>query len=345
LQINTAKTNADGGKVRSIRKCTEPEVRSIYTIGTNVMPSTNTGMDVLHARRVADGKDVVIKRRMRHNSFKSAQEEREWRGTTEYQLNMPMVETICQFHEAIETPQAYYVVMEKVMGKDLFELMASERVPQEDAREVVRQILVALAHMHAKGRIHKDLKIENVMVAYEGGMSPSRMRNRMGSVLGVNDPSSPKVNPMVANDPASPVRTKIIDFDTVQDWEPASPKCKDVLGTDGYIAPEAYGGTYSPASDIYAVGVIMYKLLTRKYPLRPEIFDDQPGENWVGSTAMQRIQRRLKTEPIDFSRAPFGSSPAARQLCAAMLAYEPQDRPHAEQALNMDWFKMDLSRA
>merc|ERR1719409_2408831 len=105
--------------------------------------------------------------------------------------------------------------------------------------------------------------------------------------------------------PVSPVSAKIIDFDTVQDWEPSSPKTKDVLGTDGYIAPEAYSGDYSPASDIYAVGVIMYKLLTRKFPSKAEIFDDQPGENYVGSPAMKRIKERLRKEQIDFTLPPL----------------------------------------
>merc|ERR1719476_702942 len=88
---------------------------------------------------------------------------------------------------------------------------------------------------------------------------------------------------------------KLIDFDTVQDWEPSSPKAREVLGTDGYIAPEAYSGEYSPASDVYCIGVIMYKLLTRRFPSNSEIFDDKPGENWVGSPAMKRIRERLRT--------------------------------------------------
>merc|ERR1719327_1440077 len=102
--------------------------------------------------------------------------------------------------------------------------------------------------------------------------SPQRKRTSV--------PGTPSENP------CSPAMAKLIDFDTVQDWEPMSPKAKDVLGTDGYIAPEAYGGEYSPASDVYAVGVIMYKLLTGRFPSRPDIFDDEPGENWVGSEAM-----------------------------------------------------------
>merc|ERR1719436_2017414 len=110
------------------------------------------------------------------------------------------------------------------------------------------------------------------------------------------NPKAPRSS--IGGDPTSPVSAKIIDFDTVQDWEPSSPKAKDVLGTDGYIAPEAYAGDYSPASDIYCVGVIMYKLLTRKFPSNPEIFDDKPGENWVGSPAMKRIRERLRTEKM-----------------------------------------------
>merc|ERR1719163_2603120 len=141
----------------------------------------------------------------------------------------------------------------------------------EDTREVVRQILEALRVMHGTGRIHKDLKLENVMVD---------------------------------TTPASP-SAKIIDFDTVVDWAPTSPRSKHVLGTDGHIAPEAYIGDYSPASDIYAVGVVLYKMLTRKLPFRPSIFDDKPGENYVGSSAMFRVQERLKKEPIDFTPAPI----------------------------------------
>eukprot|EP00928_Gymnodinium_smaydae_P009166 TRINITY_DN13394_c0_g2_i3.p1 TRINITY_DN13394_c0_g2~~TRINITY_DN13394_c0_g2_i3.p1 ORF type:complete len:192 (+),score=31.50 TRINITY_DN13394_c0_g2_i3:208-783(+) len=136
----------------------------------------------------------------------------------------------------------------------------------------------------------------------------------------------------------SPPSAKLIDFDTVQDWEPSSPKARDVLGTDGYIAPEAYGGQYSPASDIYCVGVILYKLLTRKFPFRSEIFDDQPGENWVGSPAMARIQERLKHEKIDFQRPPLNKCPAVADLLAKMLAFDAAERPSAEEAMGHPWF-------
>lgn len=48
----------------------------------------------------------------------------------------------------------------------------------------------------------------------------------------------------------------------MEEWNSSGPKGRHVLGTDQYIAPEAYEGKYSPASDIFAVGVIAYKMLT-----------------------------------------------------------------------------------
>merc|ERR1719282_139351 len=95
-------------------------------------------------------------------------------------------------------------------------------------------------------------------------------------------------------------------------------------------------------SDIYCVGVILYKLLTKKFPSNAEIFDDKPGENWVGSPAMKRIQERLKDQKIDFSRAPFDQCPLAADLCARMLALNPQDRPSAEEALKHEFFQIIL---
>lgn len=141
------------------------------------------------------------------------------------------------------------------------------------------------------------------------------------------------------DDPCTPLVAKIIDFDSVQDWEPCSPKTKDVLGTNGYIAPEAYAGDYSPASDIYAAGVIMFKLLTRKMPSKLALFDDQPGENYVGSPAMKRIRKRLEMHKIDFDVPPLDKCPEAKELVQAMLAYDMERRPSAQECLQHSWFQ------
>lgn len=306
-----------GDKLK-IQPMTEAEVLSRYKLGGQVMESTNTGMDIIYATRLADNVGVVMKTRKR-DSFKSQAQELEWRTTTEYQLNMPKIGTLCQFFEVLVTRKMYYVVMEKVEGRDLFEQMARERPSQVESREIVRQILDALKVMHTSGRIHKDIKIENVMV-------------NMNPMLGGRPTEA-------SEEPRSPVSAKLIDFDTCQDWEPSSPKAKDVLGTDGYIAPEAYSGEYSPASDVYAAGVIMYKLLTKRFPSSRELFDDKPGENYVGSPAMIRIKERLRTEPMNFMLPPFDTAGDARDLVQKMLSFEIERRPSAEECLAHAWFQ------
>lgn len=358
LSISTRKEGQEERKV--IRPISADEFAKMYKLKEEVQESTHAGMEVLFANRRADGVEVVVKKRVKQLSFKSAAEERDWRATTEVQLNMPKTESMCEFYEVLETREHYFVVMEKVEGKDLFEQMAEEYINSVDAREIVRQILFALRSMHQAGRIHKDLKLENVVVDMDSPNKKSQMAsasyspggrrnsNSSATVLLLNSlnitstcsPSFSSASPAGAEGCPSPVEAKLIDFDTVENWEPSSPKSKDVLGTDGYIAPEAYDGEYSPASDIYCVGVIMYKLLTRRFPSDPAIFDDKPGENWVGHPSMKRIKERLRQEKINFARPPLDRCPAAADIIRSMLTFNPGDRPSAEQALEHEWFRL-----
>jgi len=310
-------------RTRKIREMSEADVKARYTIQTELMESCHAGMQVLLATRSRDGMEVVVKTRERSKSFRSAADERDWRATTEVQMNMPPTSTLCRLIEVIQTKNYYYVVMEKVEGQDLHEQMSEKDLKISDAREVLYQILEALKFLHEQGRIHKDLKLENVMV----------------DMNAVKEPSSPggrKTPP----EPRSP-GVKLIDFDTVEDWEPTTPKAEDVMGSDGYIAPEAYLGIYSPASDIYCAGVIMYKLLTQAYPFPFALFDDRPGENWVGSPAMKRIYERLRNQRIDFKWKVFQQCPEAADLCTSMLKFNALERPSAEEALNHAWFQLN----
>jgi serine/threonine protein kinase len=338
----------------------EEKFEKLYTLRGEVQPSTNTGMVVVFCER-KDGLECVVKRRDRKTSFKRPSDEREWAITTEVQANFPEMESLCQLLDLIVTPTNYYVVMEKVEGTDLFELMSREKLAQSESRDIVFQIIDALREFHEVGRIHKDLKMENVMVdmnsikssASPGGYkstssprgSPGRAKNSISSRF-FGGGSGRTQSPEKSTSPPSP-SVKLIDFDTVENWEPSSgesprPRTRDVLGTDGYIAPEAYGGEYSPASDIYCAGVIMYKMLTRKFPHHQAIFDDKPGENWVGSPAMLRIMERLKNASIDFTKRPLDEMPEATDLCMSLLAYDPAARPSAREALRHPWFLMKL---
>jgi len=315
LQVNVEKVDprrmvlgqlsrAQGTTNAPIRKIEKTDsFDKMYSIGSEVMPSVHPGMEIRNAKNLSDGSAVVIKVRRKANSFSNGQEEKEWRQSAEFMLNLPGSGQIAQVYGVWEDRDAYYVVMEKVGGSDLFELLDVEGLlPINETKAILRQLLKGVGALHEEGCIHKDLKLENVMVH----------RNAANS--------------------EAPV-VKLIDFDTAQNWEPDSPKSKTVLGTDQYISSEAYAGKYSPASDIFAVGVIAYKLLTGRFPFDSRMFDDEAGENWVGSPKMKQIQDRLQRFNINWNCYPFKTHPEAYDLLRQMLAPSDQDRPLAEQAL------------
>lgn len=287
----------------------------LYDIGEIVMASTHQHMEIRYARRLADNEEVVVKLRFKPKCFKCKHDEVDWRRGTEYMMNLPATDTVAQIYEVMEDNKAFYIVQEKAEGMDLFELLAQEQqFAVGESKNILQQLLGAVAHLHENSAVHKDIKLENVMV-------------------------SPKKSPGKSSSGPSPSSVKIIDFDTVEEWGPTSPTAKDVLGTDQYIAQEAYAGKYTPMSDIFAVGVIAYRLLAGKFPFRDEIFDDEAGENWVGSPKMKQIRSRLKQSKVDWAAGELAGQPLAVDLISKMLAYNEDSRPSARDAMNHDFFK------
>merc|ERR1719215_1348050 len=91
---------------------------------------------------------------------------------------------MCSFLDVIATPKNYYVVMERVAGQDLFEQMMVESFSHIDTREIIFQILQALKTLHEKGRIHKDLKMENVMVDMHSPKEPMSPGSKSAATAG-----------------------------------------------------------------------------------------------------------------------------------------------------------------
>eukprot|EP00747_Dinoflagellata_sp_TGD_P138136 gnl/TRDRNA2_/TRDRNA2_175751_c3_seq8.p1 gnl/TRDRNA2_/TRDRNA2_175751_c3~~gnl/TRDRNA2_/TRDRNA2_175751_c3_seq8.p1 ORF type:complete len:335 (-),score=73.37 gnl/TRDRNA2_/TRDRNA2_175751_c3_seq8:319-1323(-) len=288
-----------------------------YKLGNEVMASGHQGMEVLFATRLMDDSQVVVKVRNKSLSFFTESEEREWCATMELLLNLPPRDTVCRLFEILEDSKYYYVVMEKVEGDDLCDAIDDAgQIPIPKCKIIVRQLLTSLDHLHTKGVIHKDLKLENVMM----DESPKTAR-AMKAKYGVEQPA-----------------VKIIDFDTVEEWSPRSPKAKSVVGTKQYVAPEAYDGTYSPASDMFAAGVIAYRLLTGTFPYDDSIFNGPPGDNVVGHKKMKRMSEQVKNYDVNFSDTVFKNNPEAKDLVMGLLTSDENNRLDADAALKHPWF-------
>jgi serine/threonine protein kinase len=146
-------------------------------------------------------------------------------------------EHIVQIHYADDEDGLYYFVMEYIDGQDLAQLMAQytargELAPQAEVVHIGRAIASALDYAHQQGMIHRDVKPSNVMAARDG-------------------------------------RIVLTDFGLVMDIERGSEG--ESFGSARYIAPEQARSSAKavPQSDLYALGVILYEMLTGAVP-----FDD-----------------------------------------------------------------------
>ena len=130
-----------------------------------------------------------------------------------------------------------YIIMGLVDGTSLAEEMNRGPMPVERAVRIARGILEGLAHAHARGVIHRDLKPDNVM--------------------------------LVSGDPG----VKLLDFGLARLVGPDSgaplTHAGAVFGTPRYMAPEqAMGEAAEPRSDLYAVGILLHEMITGR-PLFP----------------------------------------------------------------------------
>ena len=139
-----------------------------------------------------------------------------------------------------------YIAMEFLDGKDLGEIVRSKgAMDWQDARDIVLQICRALRAAHDKGIVHRDMKPENIFLIQREGQ---------------------------------PHFVKILDFGIakVMGLDPNGPRLTRtgmIFGTPEYMAPEqAEGKDTDHRADIYAVGCIMYHLLTGQTPFVAESF-------------------------------------------------------------------------
>jgi serine/threonine-protein kinase len=185
----------------------------------------------------------------------------------------------------------HYYVMEFLDGHSLGEaLRQRERLPASEVFPLFRDIGRALAAAHGKGIIHRDLKPDNVIL--------------------VADPDQPENK-----------RAKLLDFGVAKLLEqdvPGAPKTQAgaTLGTPQYMAPEqCVGGKIDARTDIYALGVMFFQVLTGRVPFEGA----SVIEIWQGHVG--------KPPPRLGDLAPdIENSPQLEALVLQMLAKDPQKR-------------------
>lgn len=278
-------------------------ITDYYTFAEQIYSGGAKGK-VLAATRREDSSEVIVKVRTKRQHRNC---ERAWRTIMTQLHGLRGHRHVLDITEILEDDISFYVIMPKCNGGELFEFLVTEtEVPEAECKRIIREILVAVGHLHAAGLVHRDVKPENIM-------------------FNMDIPHK------------TPKTVKLIDFDTCWEWTPGSPKSSKFVGTPGYIAPEALLGEITPQSDLWSIGVILYILMTGETPWSSlESLED----GTVGSPGANRMYQALKDEILEWEKEPWPEFPLARDLCQRLLAFKTEDRPlSVQEALDHPWLR------
>jgi Flp pilus assembly protein TadD/tRNA A-37 threonylcarbamoyl transferase component Bud32 len=198
---------------------------------------------------------------------------------------------IVQIHEVGDQEDLPYLSLEFVDGGSLAQRLDGTPIAPNRAARLVETLARAMHHAHRRGVIHRDLKPANVLLTADG---------------------APKISDFGL--------AKRLELDAVTLATGA------VMGTPSYMAPEQGAGKATeigPATDVYALGAILYELLTGRPPFKAET----PGETLL------QVQTQ---EPVSPSRLQHKLPHDLTTICLKCLAKEPRKRYASGEALADD---------
>ena len=191
--------------------------------------------DVYEARDTLLGRRVAVK--VLHSQFSSDEAfVKRFRREAQAAANLSHP-NIVGIYDWGQEGSTYFIVMELVEGKSLRDVLRDEGplLPRR-ALEISAEVAAALSVAHRSGLVHRDVKPGNMLLAADGTV-------------------------------------KVTDFGIARAWDDSSELTKTgaVIGTATYFSPEqAQGGDADERSDIYALGVVMYEMLTGRPPFSGE---------------------------------------------------------------------------
>jgi serine/threonine protein kinase len=198
---------------------------------------------------------------------------------------------IVAVYEVGEQHGCPYLALEYIEGGSLAEKLDGTPLPPRPAVQLVETLAQAVQHAHAHGVLHRDLKPGNVLLAADG-------------------------------------IPKIVDFGLARRLDVGSNATKTgaVLGTPSYMAPEQAEGKvheFCPATDVYALGAILYELLTGRPPFK-------------GASVLETLEQVRTLDPVD-PRALQPRLPADLEtICLKCLEKKPAHRYPSAEALAAD---------
>ena len=234
---------------------------------------------------------------------------------------------IVQIHEVGSHDGQPYLTMELVEGQSLDERLAEGPLSAETSAKLVQTMARAVHAAHQHGIVHRDLKPANILLAVSS--QPSAMsedERTTDSKLKADSLSLTAFTPKIT-DFGLAKQLPMVDAD--HDPRDALTQTGAVLGTPSYMTPEqvdAKADLIGPATDVYALGVILYEAVTGRVPFRAD-------------TPLETLEQVRSQNPLPPTRLKPKLPRDLETICLKCLQKEPWER-YASAALLAD----DLER-
>jgi eukaryotic-like serine/threonine-protein kinase len=266
------------------------------------------GMGVVYRARQRSLNRVVAIKLMREARLSSDSDRGRFLAEAEAaaRLTHPNIVTVYEVGRQNSLP---YIVMEYVAGRNLAQRLAEGPMPPREAAKLVAEVARAVHLAHERGILHRDLKPANILLKQteDGGQKSD---SNSASVL------SPKVTDFGL------AKRINLSPESIRDWRTQTGA---ILGTPAYMAPEQATSRkdLTPATDVYALGAVLYECLTGRPPFQ-------------ATNAVDALMMVIEQEPVTPRLLVSGLDRDLEMICLKCLQKPPELRYAAAAELAAD---------